>query len=354
MKIYYIIFFGLLFSDFSALGQGLPKEYDNYTELEIEIEKCLDIWIESKNVNWNDLKPIFENYFSTGEIINAKDPIEKQYYDILSYWENPTKKSPIFYNKKKVVDIKNKLSLTKEDIKSKCYLDCFTNKYILNKATIDTNSSLYAFGSTLEAIKTYHDISPGLIAGAIKMEMNKADLKKDLYQKTIVLLFCFDMTLYLTDGSIQMTHHTSSTQNNYKHKDTLSVLISMINGLSKGKNVNDELFELEAKRVNNSSIQLIEKLKGSNGSITTSYLLKFNEIDAKKTKVNITDNTCYIHFFSKNGTRFDISTLQKSKITIVSNDSRDNFYIGFWDIDNNYENLLKIKKYIEYLIIQSK
>lgn len=78
-------------------------------------------------------------------------------------------------------------------------LDCFTNIYIENNSKIDRKSSFYAFGATLETIKNMPNLSLGIIAGAIKMSMDKSDLKKELYQKTIVLIFCFDMTLYLMD-----------------------------------------------------------------------------------------------------------------------------------------------------------
>ncbi len=118
----------------------------------------------------------------------------------MKFWERPTKQFPIFKNKKKVVEIKEKLGLTKQDILRKKQLDCFTNKYVENRSVVDTTSSYYAFGATLETVREIPDISPGLIAGAINMTMKKEDLKKELYQNTIVLMFCFDMTLYLTDG----------------------------------------------------------------------------------------------------------------------------------------------------------
>jgi hypothetical protein len=79
-------------------------------------------------------------------------------------------------------------------------LDSFTDKYIENKTKVDTTSSYYAFGASLETIREIPNLSSGLIAGAIKMSMDKKDLKKELYQKTIVLMFCFDMTLFLSDG----------------------------------------------------------------------------------------------------------------------------------------------------------
>lgn len=195
-----VLVIGLIVLTFQSCGQNSNEKYIGYTDLEIETEKCLDKMFEDKGADFNELKTIFENYFSDGQISNSKDPIEKQYEDILSYWERPTGRFPLFKDKKKVVAIREKLGLTEKDILGKSQLDCFTNKYIENKAEVDTTSSFYAFGATLETLKQIPDISPGLIAGAIKMSMKKEDLKKELYQKTIVLLFCFDMTLFLTDG----------------------------------------------------------------------------------------------------------------------------------------------------------
>ena len=200
MKRIYMLIIAFFSLTLNSCGQKNEKNYDGYTDLEIETEKCLDKMFGDNGVEWKELKTVFENYFSSGEICNSKDPLEEQYEDILSYWERPTMQFPIFTEKKKVIAIIEKLGLTKQDILKKRQLDCFTNKYIANKSKVDTTSSFYAFGATLETIKEISDISPGLIAGAIKMTMDKSDLKKELYQKTIVLLFCFDMTLFLTDG----------------------------------------------------------------------------------------------------------------------------------------------------------
>ena len=200
MKNIYLLTILILSFILNSCGQKDEKNYDGYTDLEIETEECLDKMFEKKRADFNELKTIFENYFSTGQITNPNEPIEKQYEDILSFWERPTKQFPIFTEKNKVVAIKEKLGLTEQDILKKVQLDCFTNNYIENRTEIDTLSSYYAFGASLETIREIPNISPGLIAGAIKMSMDKEDLKKELYQKSIVIMFCFDMTLYLTDG----------------------------------------------------------------------------------------------------------------------------------------------------------
>lgn len=200
MKNIYILIIAMFSLILNSCGQKDERNYDGYTDLEIKTEKCLDKMFGDNNTDWKELKTIFENYFSSGKISNSKDPLEKQYEDILSYWERPTMQFPIFTEKQKVIAIKEKLGMTEQDILKKRQLDCFTNKYIENKSKVDTTSSFYAFGATLETLKEIPNISPGLIAGAIKMTMDKDDLKKELYQKTIVLLYCFDMTLFLTDG----------------------------------------------------------------------------------------------------------------------------------------------------------
>ena len=193
--------FLLLLTTLSACGQETTSSYDNYTKLEIETEKCLDDWLYSKNVDWNKLQTVFENYFASGKISNPSDSKDKQYQDILNFWERPSGQFPIFKDKRKVVAIKNKLGLSDQDVVMKTQLDCFTNNYIDNKAIVDTTSSYYVFGATLETIKQVPNVSPGLVAGAINLSMDKADLKKELYRKTIVLMYCFDMALFLSDGT---------------------------------------------------------------------------------------------------------------------------------------------------------
>ncbi len=200
MKKIRVLTFAMIAFTIQSCGQNDTAKYPGYSDLEIETEKCLDKMFEEKGADFNELKTIFENYFSEGQISNSNDPIEKQYEDILTFWEKPSQQFPLFKEKKKVIAIKEKLGLTEMKILSKSQLDCFTNKYIKNKTEIDTSSSFYAFGSTLETVKQMPFISRGIIAGAINLSMKKEDLKKVLYQKTIVLMFCFDMSLFLKDG----------------------------------------------------------------------------------------------------------------------------------------------------------
>jgi len=199
MKTFYISIIFCLLIILNSCGPENKKQYVGYTDLEIETEMCIDKMFKTNKVDWLELKTIFEGYFSDGQISNENDPIEKQYEDILSYLERPTKRYPIFRDKQKVIRIIEKLGIKKNDIFTKTHLNCFTDKYIENKSIVDITSSFYAFGSSLETIRKVPNLSIGVISGAIKMSMKKNDLEKELYQKTIVLMFCFDMTLFLTD-----------------------------------------------------------------------------------------------------------------------------------------------------------
>ena len=191
------LIFAFVILTITSFGQGKEKDYDNYTEIEKRTEECIDNWLETKNVAWAELKTSFENYFSSSKITNSNDQIEKQYLDILTFIEKPARQFPILKDKQKILAIKDNLGLSDKDILSKNQLDCFTNQYIENKTDIDTTSSFYVFGSSFETMKQIPDISPGLLAGAVKMAMDKKDLKKELYQKTIVLMYYFDFALFL-------------------------------------------------------------------------------------------------------------------------------------------------------------
>jgi len=92
-----------------------------------------------------------------------------------------------------------KLHLSKQAISQKKQLNCFTTIYMKNKANITDNTSFYVYGNTLEFVAQMPMLSPAIIAGTINSSMNKKDLNKRLYQKTITLLFCFDMALFLRE-----------------------------------------------------------------------------------------------------------------------------------------------------------
>jgi len=193
--------YALIFTTLASCGQETRNNYEGYTSLEIETEKCLDNSMESSDVDWKELQNIFENYFASANISNSSDSKAKQYQQILKYWERPSGRFPVFKDKKKVIALRHKLGLTDQDVVTKRQLDCLTDNYMRNKATVDTTSSYYAFGATLETVKQVPNISPGLIAGAINLSMDKADLRKGLYQKAIVLMYIFDMSLFLSDGT---------------------------------------------------------------------------------------------------------------------------------------------------------
>ena len=170
---------------------------NGYSNIEKETKKCLDDWMDANHVEWKELKSIFENYFISGNISHSNSPIEQQYSDILSYWEKPSKPFPLFKDKEKVLAIIKKLKLSNQDIFGKLQLTCLTDNYIAHKKEAKKGTAFYAFGSSLETIREIPNISPGIIASALKSSVKKEELKKGLYQKSIVLLFCFDMALFL-------------------------------------------------------------------------------------------------------------------------------------------------------------
>ena len=193
-----LLLFSILISTLSSCGQTSNTE--KTLKIESKTFECMTDWMTSKGVDWKELKSGFENYFSQGEITKSSDPIEKQYWDILSYFEHPSKRFPIFKDKKLVVNKANKLGLGQQEIMTKKQLDCLLKNYTDNKSQIDTTSTYFVFGDIIETINKVPNVSPGLVAGGIKYGIKQEDLKKEFYQLTIVLLYYFDMTLFLTDG----------------------------------------------------------------------------------------------------------------------------------------------------------
>lgn len=189
----------ILITTLTSSGQSSNKE--KTLKIESKTFECITNWMTSKGVDWKELKSGFENYFVQGEITKSSDPIEKQYLDILSYFEHPTKRFPIFKDKKLVVSKANKLGLGQQEIMTKKQLDCLFTNYTDNKLQIDTASTYFVFGDIIETIHKVPNVSPGLLAGAIKYGVKQEDLKNEYYQLTIVLLYYFDMTLFLTDGN---------------------------------------------------------------------------------------------------------------------------------------------------------
>jgi hypothetical protein len=182
-----------------SFGQTIQYNLLEYPELEIKIEKCYDDWFKSNNVNWSDLKASFENYFTSANKCKSNDSIDKKYMDILNSIAMPRSVFPNFKEKKKVLSIKDKLKLSDQDIKSKKQLDCFITIFLENKSKIDSNSRFYEWGVFLKEIKQIPDISPSIIANAVSLVITNNNLKKEFYQKTIVLMFCFDFALNLPD-----------------------------------------------------------------------------------------------------------------------------------------------------------
>ena len=164
---------------------------------EVKAEKCLDKWIEKKGVSWEELRLVFENYYAEGNISDPSEPVADQYNDILNFWAQPTKRFPSFRQRNKAAEIQAKLGLSDEDIRKKAHLDCLTNAYVENKSIVDTASAFYAFGATMESLKEIPNVSPGLVARALNFYVDKTDLNRELYQKTIILLYLFEMKMNL-------------------------------------------------------------------------------------------------------------------------------------------------------------
>lgn len=189
----------LIFVFFILFALHGKAQNETYTEAEQKTLENFNNWFSENGIDWNELKSYFESYFQDGGIIDKNKSIEEQYLDILSYFERPTMGFPVFKEKKKVIAIRKKLNLSKKDIIAKKHLNCFNDIYSTLKTENDTTSSYYVFGATIETIIKIPDVSPGLVASAIRTQVQLSDFKKELYQKSIILLFIFDMTLFLND-----------------------------------------------------------------------------------------------------------------------------------------------------------
>lgn len=194
IKILYLFTIAVLFS---YCQSETNNAYEGYSDVEIETEKCLDAWLERNDVDWKELSFIFEDYFASGNMTDTADPKAKQYADILHGFHSPSGPFPPFKRKKEVLAIMDKLNLSDKDVIRKNQLDCFTDAFIDHKDELDTASTYYAFGATLEMMEMIPDISPAVTAGALDAEIDEADLSKTLYQKTIVLMYCFEMAIFL-------------------------------------------------------------------------------------------------------------------------------------------------------------
>ncbi|MEP1779193.1 MAG: hypothetical protein ABJH72_06020 [Reichenbachiella sp.] len=119
MKIVFLLSFLLLYSTEVVLGQDGKNLYHGYTDYEIKIEKCLDDLYNSINVDLNELKKSFENYYVKGKISSTNDPLETQYQDIIKYWGNPslvniTKNLKPIYTKRRFSNIIGQLKKSRQ------------------------------------------------------------------------------------------------------------------------------------------------------------------------------------------------------------------------------------------------
>jgi TonB family protein len=186
----------------SSAGQSATTNDPGYSALETETEACIEKMMADNDAGMQELKTVFENYFSSGQISDRNAPLAKQYQEILDFLGSPAKRFPYFKEIGKVTEIRYKLDLTEGDIRSKKQLSCLTDRYLEYKNELDTNSAFYLFGSILESIREMPDLSLGLIATTIDNFIDKNELEKGLYQKAIVLMFVFDISLFKADVSL--------------------------------------------------------------------------------------------------------------------------------------------------------
>jgi len=196
------ILLSLIIITIGSAGQNNINNDPGLSALEAETEACIEKMMADNNASMEELKTVFENYFSSAQISDRNAPLAKQYQEILDFLESPARQFPYFKEIGKVIEIRSKLDLTEGDIRSKKQLNCLTDRYLEYKNELDTNSAFYLFGVILEALREMPDISPGLIAKTINTYMDKNELEKGLYQKAIVLMFVFDISLLPADGSL--------------------------------------------------------------------------------------------------------------------------------------------------------
>lgn len=168
-------------------------------EMEKETMKRMNEWFEKSGVDGDKLQMSFETYFMSGGIAEPSDSKPGQYMDILTFIQNPDDFPPL-KDKSMIMETMQKLGMNSSDIKEKNQLDYYYQYYRDHKQEVDSASSYFVFGATIETLNKIPRLgSPGLVAKTIKNQMNKADLEKELYQKTIVMLFYFDMAMHLRE-----------------------------------------------------------------------------------------------------------------------------------------------------------
>lgn len=167
------------------------------SELEEETMKRMNEWFENNGVDGDKLQSSFEAYFTSSGITEASDAKPDQYMDILTFIQEPDKFPPM-KDKPLITKTMKKLGISRSDIQDKKQLDYYYQHYLDHKQKVDSSSSYFVFGATIETLNKIPRLgSPGLVAQTLKNQMNKTDLKKELYQKTIVMLFYFDMAMHL-------------------------------------------------------------------------------------------------------------------------------------------------------------
>jgi len=60
-----------------SFGQKSALNNDGYSPLETQTEACLDLYLKKHDVEWKEITPVFENYFSSAGISDKNDSLEK-------------------------------------------------------------------------------------------------------------------------------------------------------------------------------------------------------------------------------------------------------------------------------------
>lgn len=166
--------------------------------MEEETLSSMKTWFEKNDVDDDALQDSFENYFSTNDITDPSDSKVDQYMDILTFIQDPESFPPMT-DKSKVTRMMDDLGISGSDVKDKKHLDYYYDYYMKNKEAVDTTSTYYVFGATIETVNKIPKLgSPALVAKTLKNQMDKADLRKELYQKTIMMFFYFDMAMHIS------------------------------------------------------------------------------------------------------------------------------------------------------------
>lgn len=170
-----------------------------YSDVEKDLEECIDEWLEENDLKWKNLESLFLGYFSSIGVTQKNTPKYKQYDNVIKYLTKPRGTLPKFKNRKEVVEIIEKIGLTEEEASKNEHLNCWIKMY--NEEENRFNSSSAAFQVAKPLAKKI-DYEPFMRFDSYSMmfHFDKEEFKKPLYQKSIVLVYIFDMGFHLDEA----------------------------------------------------------------------------------------------------------------------------------------------------------